>query len=338
MKENKSRLLDKRDITLDTAKGLLIIFVLMGHFCADYNGNSLWFNAITNFIYIFHMPCFLFISGYLSKSLEKNEKKALDTFLDFVLFEIIWIIFCIVVRRTDQYLNFLVPGAALWYVLALSFYRLVLKNITNIKYNVIWSLILGVLIITIDVPFAPILGIPRIIGFLPFFLLGYYFDNKNLEKIKKINVMFSIIFFSICFGLSIYMVKSPIDFLKLFSHNYQHFDIMINNKLISLAFNSASYLLSFISIFFFINIASKIKIKFISNRLGKNTLPIYILSNYIQWIYFLANVHFVVNPYIRYVLALMMVILTLIVCSNKYIVKYFNWVRNQFKKLLIKKI
>lgn len=47
----------KRDKTLDIAKGICIILMVIGHSgCPAY---------LRNFIYMFHMPCFFFISGYL---------------------------------------------------------------------------------------------------------------------------------------------------------------------------------------------------------------------------------------------------------------------------------
>lgn len=47
----------KRDLTLDLAKAICIILMVIGHSgCPDY---------LHRFIYMFHMPCFFFISGYL---------------------------------------------------------------------------------------------------------------------------------------------------------------------------------------------------------------------------------------------------------------------------------
>lgn len=46
-----------RNCALDIAKAICIILMVIGHSgCPDYLGR---------FIYMFHMPCFFFISGYL---------------------------------------------------------------------------------------------------------------------------------------------------------------------------------------------------------------------------------------------------------------------------------
>lgn len=59
-----------RDISLDIAKGVLILLVVIGHgfqyaFGSNYGQSGLFFiNPIYRAIYMFHMPLFMFISGY----------------------------------------------------------------------------------------------------------------------------------------------------------------------------------------------------------------------------------------------------------------------------------
>lgn len=48
-----------RDLTLDVAKGLCIILMVVGHVS--------YFQSLNHLIYTFHMPCFFFISGWLLK-------------------------------------------------------------------------------------------------------------------------------------------------------------------------------------------------------------------------------------------------------------------------------
>lgn len=49
----------KRDLTLDIAKAICIILMVVGHSIASNN------SYLFRFIYMFHMPCFFFISGWL---------------------------------------------------------------------------------------------------------------------------------------------------------------------------------------------------------------------------------------------------------------------------------
>lgn len=59
----------KRDDSIAIAKGLGIIFVVIGHCCATtyQGGNNEWQTIINGYIYAFHMPLFFFLSGYFFK-------------------------------------------------------------------------------------------------------------------------------------------------------------------------------------------------------------------------------------------------------------------------------
>ncbi|WP_208829694.1 nodulation factor fucose acetyltransferase NolL [Bradyrhizobium neotropicale] len=57
-----------RDLGLDFAKGVLIILVIVGHLIqyVVYRGEGFWESPCFKWIYMFHMPLFMAISGYLS--------------------------------------------------------------------------------------------------------------------------------------------------------------------------------------------------------------------------------------------------------------------------------
>lgn len=60
-----------RNITFDIMKGFLIILVVIGHAIqVTYRSTDMnvWLNPVFNFIYTFHMPLFIFVSGIFFKS------------------------------------------------------------------------------------------------------------------------------------------------------------------------------------------------------------------------------------------------------------------------------
>lgn len=76
--------MNKRDFTLDMAKGILIILVVMGH-SIQYSFGSSWLmserffdDTVFKAIYSFHMPLFMMISGYLFFN---SNKKAFTTLM-----------------------------------------------------------------------------------------------------------------------------------------------------------------------------------------------------------------------------------------------------------------
>ena len=58
----------------DNIKFILIFLVVLGHFADFHTATSLNMRRLFFYIYIFHMPLFIFISGLFSKK-TINEKK-----------------------------------------------------------------------------------------------------------------------------------------------------------------------------------------------------------------------------------------------------------------------
>ena len=58
----------------DNAKFLLIFLVVLGHFADYYTKDSLNMRRLFLFIYLFHMPAFIFISGLFSKNTVNHKR------------------------------------------------------------------------------------------------------------------------------------------------------------------------------------------------------------------------------------------------------------------------
>ena len=70
----------KRDLSIDTLKGFLILLVILGHLIG-----SLKFSwpGVWNLIYTFHIPLFVLILGYFSKRDIINVKNIIKPLLVF---------------------------------------------------------------------------------------------------------------------------------------------------------------------------------------------------------------------------------------------------------------
>lgn len=65
-----------RDNSFDILKGVLILLVVFGHSVQDvcvYNGIDPYHVNSFNFVYLFHMPLFVFVSGYFSHSIANKR-------------------------------------------------------------------------------------------------------------------------------------------------------------------------------------------------------------------------------------------------------------------------
>ena len=55
----------ERDVSIDIAKGICIILVVIGHLL-QFDCSGLAKNTLFNYIYAFHMPVFMMLSGYVA--------------------------------------------------------------------------------------------------------------------------------------------------------------------------------------------------------------------------------------------------------------------------------
>lgn len=120
---------------IDVVKGLAIFLVVVGHVGGIYGGESAsWsFNVIHTFIYSFHMPLFMFVSGYLfTSSLNKDYKttalsKLISYGVPYIVFSIVyWAMKAVggafvnnTVSIRDLFLIPLFPLSFMWYIYAL---------------------------------------------------------------------------------------------------------------------------------------------------------------------------------------------------------------------------
>ena len=60
----------QRFISFDIAKAICIILVVIGHYVPDYSPQ--WYVGVHDVIYTFHMPLFMFASGFIYMATKKN--------------------------------------------------------------------------------------------------------------------------------------------------------------------------------------------------------------------------------------------------------------------------
>lgn len=67
----------ERDFHIDNIKGVLIFLVVLGHMLGYLQEtHSAFATGVRTFIYFFHMPGFIFMSGYLAKGFLQKQYKA----------------------------------------------------------------------------------------------------------------------------------------------------------------------------------------------------------------------------------------------------------------------
>ena len=196
MKSEKTR----RIAYWDNAKAILIFLVVLGHFLLPaVSDHGVLVKAVYFWIYLFHMPAFVFVSGYFSKRYVQkggNDIKKLIGFL--VLYALYcspnWIISAL---HRDPILIF-TPTGAQWYLLCMFLWYVLIPHCAKIKpAPMLFISVIVALLIGMDSGAGDFLAISRCIVFFPFFLIGFYFDSVEHAGIRKKLIAVSILGFAL---------------------------------------------------------------------------------------------------------------------------------------------
>ncbi len=172
---------NNRDYLFDNYKVLLILLVVVGHFIGPSVGCNNFLRILKWIIVSFHMPAFIFISGYFSKK-ELPILKIIQRFaIPYVAYEIIYYLWYTFVTHKATGLHLLKPKFTLWYLLALFLWRIVTPYIKKIPYHMLLVFLAGILIGFSNME-DNFLTIPRALVFYPFYLAGTSFDRTMLTK------------------------------------------------------------------------------------------------------------------------------------------------------------
>ena len=306
-----------RNPFFDNAKFILIFLVVFGHFIEPMIKDSYLAKYLYLLIYYFHMPAFIFISGYFA-STNKNKgwvlKLVKKLLIPYILSQLIFIWFTIYILGSDQYkINLIKPAYIYWYLFALFVWSIIIKYIPEkyIKKIIFISFILGILAgwnDSINTKYS----LSRIIVFLPFYLLGYYFRDKDIQSIfnKKISIVVLLVIAAITF-----IIGKDINHEFLLC--YKSYSRMGYGLIQGSLYRVLLYVIQILISFSFFSIISNDK-----NRLtdiGTKTFSIYILHGFIVKILINSTTFYSKNNYIVLLLSFIITVAVIFI-----IYKIFN--------------
>lgn len=219
-KEKVVQIEKKRIRKWDNIKFILVFLVVLGHILDLFlaNGNtSSNIDAMRFYIYLFHMPLFLFISGIFSKK-NIDNKKFSNIFYYLILFYVVKIIqfFSGVFQNNTYSFSMFSEGGIPWYcfaIFAFSMITILLKNGNKI-FVFVASIILGCLV-GYDNNVSDYLVLSRIIVFYPFFFAGYCLDgDKIIEFLSKNIVKVISVIIIVGIALIVFININDINWLK----------------------------------------------------------------------------------------------------------------------------
>ncbi len=172
----------------DNAKFFLMYCVVLGHFLNSIQLDSHFFHAVHLYIYIFHMPAFLFLSGLFSKK-AVNERR-FDKAASYLLLYIFMMIFSAVVysfiNGEATTFNLFSTGGVPWFALAVFIYYIVTMAVRKWNHGLVLclALVLGIMA-GYETNLGNFLVGMRAFSFYIFFYLGYLCPVDKLLEITR---------------------------------------------------------------------------------------------------------------------------------------------------------
>lgn len=315
-----------RNSYIDCLKGATIILVVIGHTIQCLFGD--WkYSIVERAIYMFHMPLFISISGFLfHPSVEKYSflKYVKRNLLRLYLPSLVWGMVSVVMIGASKiagsrpielsyFASLLFTG--MWYLTVLCILNIIGSLFYHIsKYNSLWLW----LTLFCVVYFIPSFGVINYIKFLmPFWILGFCCKYYGINRIPLLLVLLCfltflyLLFATYTFKYSVYEMKN-----NIFSYEYCQMTIV---RLIA----GFSGIIMFLTICYYLMRFKKIK-HFLVN-IGMVTLPIYVLHQKMlipaQLLDFSTS-----NTFIWILISIIVLIITLIVN---------NWITSKFLRFLL---
>ncbi|MFW3590299.1 acyltransferase family protein [Staphylococcus caprae] len=179
-----------RDYFFDNARAVLIFLVVFGHLLQPYTTEDKYLSALYLLIYSFHMPTFLFISGYFAKNLDKPhylEKIAKKLLVPYVIFFAFFSIYYYLTGKEDAIqLDPFNPVFALWFLLTLFFFHVVLVIVRRYNPYIVLSVAILVSVLAgFSGNIDSYMSISRTIVFFPIFYIGHLVTKEHTMKLRN---------------------------------------------------------------------------------------------------------------------------------------------------------
>ncbi|MCM2578437.1 acyltransferase family protein [Streptomyces meridianus] len=179
----------ERDPFFDNAKYLAIALVACGHAWEPLRDGSRTAAALYIFVYAFHMPAFIIISGYFSRSFTARpaQLKRLITgvAVPYIIFEVAYTLFKRVANDDPTYpISLLDPWYLTWFLVALVVWRLSTPLWKIARWPVPLALAIAVLA-AVSPDIGDDLDLQRVLQFMPFFVLGLVLKPEHFQLLRR---------------------------------------------------------------------------------------------------------------------------------------------------------
>ncbi|WP_416959420.1 acyltransferase family protein [Streptomyces sp. Agncl-13] len=178
-----------RDAFFDNAKYLAILLVAIGHSWEPLKGDSRVLQGLYMVVYSFHMPAFIVISGYFSRSFDMSparlKRLLTGVALPYIVFEIAYSLFSRYANDDPhQRITLLDPLYLTWFLCALFIWRLTTPIWKLVRHPL--PIALGIAMLASCTPaMTDDFDLQRLAQFLPYFVLGLVLKPEHFQLVRR---------------------------------------------------------------------------------------------------------------------------------------------------------
>lgn len=315
----------ERNLLFDSFKFSLIVLVIIGH-AIPFSEIPTPLHFLGDFIYSFHMPAFIFISGFFSKNItrEKFLKSGLRLFETYIVIQIIYIL----AENIELTLSQVIFGSKMaWFLASLISWRFLILCAKSLPKKFLIPAFVLSIALSFLIGFLPSdfnqFSLFRTFVFFPFFFLGYLTNEDFIIKARGNKLKYLLLLYiPVAIGF-IYMVQKY-HLLHILFGTVSYHDFY-RSYLLLIAFRVSAFINALILIYLFFFMVPE-KLPFCAEKRGKDVLIIYLF--HVLVIMGLSKL-FSIGPYTNLVLYSL---ISLIVCLLLSKFRYIDYIMNPVTK------
>lgn len=269
----------KREVYFDNAKLLFIFLVVFGHLIQPLKDNIEVINVLYQWIYLFHMPVFILVSGFFAKGASDRGylmKLAKRILLPYFLFQLFYSFYFLTIGKSSWDQAIYDPQWGLWFLLSLFSWHILLIGFKKLKpmLGIPVAFLIGTAIGYL--PFiGPDLSLSRTFVFFPFFLIGYWLHTDQLYKWQTLPKKVAAAgLLTVALVITYLAPDIPVQWL-FGSQPYQQLAAPIPGGL----FRASLYLVALLMVFAVLTLIPRKEFSF--SKLGQYTIYVYLLHGVI---------------------------------------------------------
>ncbi len=272
----------ERQAYYDNLKFILMLFVVFGHFAFEYRSERLMI-SVCNAIYTFHMPVFIFVSGYFSRNIKVQRwADVWQLLIPYFTLEIVHLIWTKVTHMGYGNASILTPTYHNWYMLSLFYWRMIIPFFKHFKPLYSTLLIFSMSILAGWIPqLNDFAAGYRSLFFFPLFAVGYY--SKDISIATQVNTSKKLLaiglltaFISFIFYSSYTDMEQADQLLYAYAPMYGY-DGLLNRMLLRIASLFSGFACGFLFLFAVPHHQT------FYTKMGTKTLYVYVIHMFLVW-------------------------------------------------------